>query len=390
MTTTTSNDAARLQRRTLTAALGAAWLLPARSARAADDIVVGATVPITGTFAASGIQYHNALKLAQDDINAAGGIGGRKLKTAFEDTAANNSTAVNAFVKLVKQYNPPFVFLSSLSTQALAMEPEIAKAKVTAVCGGGALALSERRNPWLFRIRPADNLQAGAIAHGITAVLKKKKVGLLYAQDDYGLGSANAVEAALAKVGVQTVAKEAFNPRDNDFSAQLLSLKAKGADSLVSFNYNRDGALILKQRKSLGLDLPLIAGSGMAAPATLELVDADDLVGVHTTADAVLGEAVSPASADFVKRYAAAFKFRPDPFGASYYDAAMMLADGLSKVGPDAEKLRGHFANLKTWKGVVRDYSNDPATNDLAHSVVLVGFKPGTKEFVQIASYPKA
>lgn len=386
----TTEEKPRLQRRTVSVALAAAWLLPARAAFAADDIVVGATVPITGTFAASGIQYYNALKLAQDDINAAGGVGGRKLKIAFEDTAANNSTAVNAFVKLVKQYSPPFVFVSSLSTQALAMEPEIAKAKVTAVFGGGALALSERKNAWMFRIRPADTLQAGAIAFGITTVLKKKKVGILYSQDDYGLGSANVLEAALAKAGVQTAGKEAFNPRDNDFSAQLLSLRSKGVDALVSFNYNRDGALILKQRRSLGLDLPLIAGSGMAAPATLDLVDPDDLVGVHTTADAVLGDAVSPASADFVKRYTAAFKFRPDPFGASYYDAAMMLADALKKVGPDAAKLRDHFAGLKTWKGVVRDYRNDPATNDLAHSVVLISFKPGTKELVPVTSYPKA
>ena len=107
-----------------TAALSCLPLL----AHAQQEVVVGATVPITGTFAASGIQYLNALKQAQDDINKAGGINGKPFRIVFEDTQASNSTAVNALVKLVKQVNPPFIFLSSLSTQVLAMEPDIAKA----------------------------------------------------------------------------------------------------------------------------------------------------------------------------------------------------------------------------------------------------------------------
>lgn len=370
-------------------ALAASLSLQPLAAFAEDDIVLGAAVPITGTFAASGIQYYNALKLAQDDINAAGGIKGRKLRIAFEDTAANNSTAVNAFVKLVKQHNPPFVFLPSLSTQALAMEPEVLKAKIPAITGGGAMAIQERKNPWLFRARPADNLGAGAMVFGISELLKKSKPGLLYAQDDYGTGAANAVEAMLAKSGVTVVAKEAFNPRDNDFSAQLLSLKNKGADVIVSFNYNRDGALILKQRKSLGLNIAVVAGTGMVAPSTLDLVDADDLTGVYSTADTIVGEAVSPASADFVKRYVLAFKMRPDSFGTAYYDAAMIVADGLRKVGTDPEKLRAFLAGVRNFKGMARTYTTDPANNNMAHSVVLVNFKPGSKELVAVSTFPK-
>jgi branched-chain amino acid transport system substrate-binding protein len=366
-----------------------AWLAAAGRARAADDIVVGAAVPITGTFAASGLQYHQSLRMAQDDINAAGGIAGRELGIVFEDTQASNSVAVNAFVKLVQQHRPAFVFLPGLSTQVLAMEPEVRKAQVTAVHAGGAMAIQERRNPWMFRARPADSLGAGAMAFGITEVLKKRKPGLLYAQDDYGTGAAGALEAELVKAGVTVAGKEAFNPRDNDFSAQLLALKNKGADVLVCFNYNRDGALILKQRKSLGLAMPVVAGTGMVAPSTLALLDADDLNGVYSTADTLLGEAVSPASADFVRRYTERFKLRPDSFGTSYYDAALMLAEALKQVGPDTVKLRGWFAALTDFKGMARRYSTDANTHNMAHSVVLVSFKPGSKDLVAVATYPR-
>lgn len=367
--------------------LGAIGLF-SQTVSAQQEIVVGAVVPITGPFASVGLPYYNSLRMAQEDINAAGGINGKKLRIAFEDATASNSAAVNAYVKLVKQHNPPFIFLSSLSTQVLATEPEVTKAKIPSMFAGGALAVQERKNPYLFRVRPSDDIGAGALAMGVADTLKKKRPAILFVQDDYGVGASNTLEAMLAKAGTPVVAKESFNPRDNDFSAQLLNIKNKGADVLITFNYNRDGALILKQRKDLGLDMPLVSSAGMASPSTLDLVDAADLKGVYVTADTIMGEALSPASADFVRRYVLAYKMRPDSFGASYYDAAMILAQGLRKVGPDAEKLRAYLASVKDYKGVARTYSTD-ALGNMAHSAVLAQFAPGTKDQVAVSVYPK-
>jgi branched-chain amino acid transport system substrate-binding protein len=372
------------------AALGAALALSATRLRAQGaEIVVGATVPMTGAFAASGIQYLNSLRMAQDDINAKGGINGRKLRIAFEDTQASNSFAVNAFIKMVRQSNLPFMFLSSLSSQDLAIEPEVAKEKIPVMYGGGAVAVQERNNPWMFRLRPADSLQGPAMAFAVTGYLKKVKPGILHTQDDYGTGAANAAADSLAKAGVPAVAQEAYSPRDNDFSAQLLNLKNKGADVIIAFTFNRDGALILKQRKSLGIDLPYIGSSATVAPSTLALVEPGDLTGVLAVADAVLGSAVSPASEDFIVRYTKLFGFAPDPYGAAYYDGAMILADGLRKVGADRAKLREYFATLKDYQGISRVFTTD-AQNNMAHSLVLVRFRPGGKDFEQVATFPRS
>jgi len=377
-----------LSRRAVLAS-AAGLVTAARPARAqAAEIVVGCVLPITGNFAASGIQYYNSLRLAQDDINAAGGIGGAKLRIAFEDSQASNSVAVNAFVKLTQQASLPFVFLPSLSGQDLAIEPEVLREKIPAMYGGGAVAVGERRNPWMFRIRPADNLQGGAMAFAVGGTLKKSKPGLLYTQDDYGLGASASVEAALAKAGTPVVAKEAFTPRDNDFSAQLLGLRNKGCDCIVAFTYNRDGALILSQRRRLGIDLPYVGGSATVAPSTLTLVSPDDLAGVYAIADAVLGSSISPASADVVARYTDKYGFAPDPFGAAYYDAAMILADALRRAGPDRAKLRDALAAVDGYKGITRVFRTD-ADNNMAHSLTLVRFTPGTKEFEPVATFPR-
>lgn len=357
-------------------------------ALAQGEITVGAAIPITGAFAASGIQYYNSLRMAAEEINAAGGINGKTFRILFEDTQASNPTAVNAFVKLTKQNTLPVVFLSSLSVQDLATEPEILKAKIPVLYGGGSVAIQERRNPYMFRLRPPDSLGSEAIAAGVTSLLKLSRPGILYAQDDYGLGLATMTEAALTRAGVTPVGREAFSPRDNDFSAQLLNLKNKGADSIICFTYNRDGALVLKQRLSLGLTMPFVCSTAMVAPATLQLVEPDETQNLYAVADTVLGDAVSPASAQFVARYTAKYGFAPDPYGAAYYDGAMIVADALRKVGPDPEKIRAYLAALKGYQGVARVYGSD-ANQNLGNDVVLVKFSRGGV-FAPVAKFPTA
>jgi branched-chain amino acid transport system substrate-binding protein len=369
------------------AAAALAALMLAAPAKAQEEVVIGAAIPITGNFAATGVQYYNSLRMAQDDVNAKGGINGKKLRIAFEDTQSANSTAVNAYVKLVKQVKPPLIFLSSLSIQNLATEPEVTKANIPALYSGALVALSEKKNPLMFRIRPPDNLQAVVITKGITDILKAKKPAILHMQDDYGAGTAKLLEAELKKHGMGFVATETFSPRDNDFSAQLLKIKNSGADLVVSVTYNRDGALILKQRRSLGIDLPFIGTTAMFAATTLDLVDPDDLKDVYAAGDVVL-ETRNDASKDFVKRYAERWGFKPDPYGASYYDATMMVVDAVKKGGADPEKLKEYFTNVKDWKGVAQDYWNSgDGGNNLAHSTVLVKFKPGTKDYEEVTSF---
>jgi branched-chain amino acid transport system substrate-binding protein len=255
--------------------------------------------------------------------------------------------------------------------------------------GGGAVAIQERNDPWMFRLRPADSLQGPAAAFAVKEYLKKSKPGILNTQDDYGTGAANAAVDALTKAGVPPVAREAYSPQDNDFSAQLYGLKNKGADVILAYTYNRDGALILKQRKNLGIDLPYIGSSATIAPSTLSLVDPSDLAGVLAVADTVIGSAISPASEDFVTRYTKRFGFAPDPYGAAYYDGAFILADGLRQVGPDRAKLRDYFAAVKDYKGVSRVFTTD-AQNNMAHSLVLIRFKPGSKDIEQVATFPRS
>jgi branched-chain amino acid transport system substrate-binding protein len=369
-----------ISRRTiLSLAAGTAASLAFRPASAAGEpIKIGAVVPTTGPLSLSGKQYFNTLTMAEEDINKAGGINGQPIKFVIEDAGASNSTAVNAFVKLTQETKPPFVFLSSYSTQNLATAPDVVKAEIPVMYAGGADAVSDSSGGWMFRIRPTDSLAARGMAQYVKT-LKATKPGIMYIQNDFGQGGAQAAAKQLEATGITPVGSEAYGQNDKEYSAQLLRLRQKGADVILTFVYPADGALLLRQVKALGMKVPVVASSASFLPASLQLLSPSDLDNVWGVIDAFVDPSVSDRMADFTKRYKAKFGQDGDAYGLAYYDGAFLLADGLKKVGPDPKALRDFIASQKAWKGIGHTYSFDDKGNGV-HDVVVVKAKPGTKD----------
>ncbi len=367
----------------LLAAAAMPWAAAAR-AQQGSPIVVGATVPMTGPLSLTGKQYHNSLMMAEEDINKAGGINGRNLKIMFEDTQASNSTAVNAFVKLAQETKPALFFLSSYSTQNLAVAPELKKVQVPAFYAGGADAVAESGNEWMFRVRPADSVSAEGMVQCALNVLKAKKPGILYIQNDFGQGGAQTAAKRFEAAGVTVAGMEAYGQNDKDFSAQLLGLRGKGVDVILIFNYPQDGALVLRQAKLLGLKMPLVTSSAALVPAALQLLSPADLDGVWGVVDTFIDPAVGGRMQDFVERYKTKFGTDPDPYGLAYYDGAMLAAEGLRKAGTDPKALRDWLAAVKDWRGIGHVYSYDAKGNGV-FDLAVVKSKTGTKslELVQ-------
>jgi branched-chain amino acid transport system substrate-binding protein len=317
--------------------------------------------------------------MAQDDINAKGGIAGRKLEIVFADSRDSNAAAVNAFIKLNKELNTPFMFLSSFTTQNLATEPEVTKAGIPCVFAGGGDAVHERKNRWMFRIRPFDSLQSRAMSDVVLNDVKAKRPAALYVQNDFGQGVARSVQKLCAAAGVEFVGTEAYGVNDKDMSAQLLSFKNKNADAIIVISYGVDGALIIKQARQLGLSVPLIVAAGVMGPAVLKLLTADEVANVYGMMDAFLDPSRQDQTGEYARRFQKRFGVQADPWGSCYYDAAFMLKQAADTVGLDAEKIRGWFASVRDFKGVTNIFSADQ-NNNLVHSFAIVRFKPGTTD----------
>ncbi|MFE1599464.1 ABC transporter substrate-binding protein [Methylobacterium sp. ID0610] len=373
------------QTRRTALALAAAFLA-ANAVRAAEEpIAIGATVPTTGPLSLTGKLYFNTLTMAAEDINKAGGIKGRPIKLVIEDAGASNSTAVSAFVKLVQETKPPFAFLTSYSTQNLAVAPEVAKAAIPVMYSGGADAVAENGNPWMFRIRPTDSIAARAMVQFMTARLKATKPGILSIQNDFGQGGAQVAAKRLEDAGLTVAAREAYGQNDKDFSAQLLRLRSAGADVIFVFCYPADGALLLRQAKALGLKMPIVASSAAFVPAALQLLSPADLDNVWGVVDAFVDPSVGGRMKDFAERYKAKFGTDADAYGLAYYDGAMLMADGMREVGTDPKALRDWLAGVKTWPGIGHAYAFDAKGNGV-RDVAVVKAKPGSKTLEAITS----
>jgi len=351
-----------------------------RPVAAQGDLSIGATVPITSPYALSGRSYYNTLQMAEKDINAQGGIKGRKIKIVFEDTSNSNTTAVNAFKKVMDTVRSPFVFLNSYTVQNLAVEPEVARAKVPVMYAGGGVAVAERGDAWMFRIRPNDEVAAKGAAQFVAKSLKLKRVGLMGVEGDFGQGGMKVAAEVLKQLGVEAVGHEVYRAADKDMSAQLLSLKNKGAEAIVVFTYVAEPPIIFRQRRQLNLGIPLIGSSGSCLPAATNVMTAQDMEGTYCFTDSLLVGNPDPKVHAWAERYQKEFNFPPDVYGVAYYDGMFILKQAIEKAGLEPQALRDAIAATKDYKGIGATFSFDQRGEGV-HQVVVVKPKPGTKTY---------
>ena len=351
-----------------------------RPVAAQGDLSIGATVPITSPYALSGRSYYNTLQMAEKDINAQGGIKGRKVKIVFEDTSNSNTTAVNAFKKVMDTVRSPFVFLNSYTVQNLAVEPEVARAKVPVMYAGGGVAVAERGDAWMFRIRPNDEVAAKGAAQFVAKSLKLKRVGLMGVEGDFGQGGMKVAAEVLKQLGVEAVGHEVYRAADKDMSAQLLSLKNKGAEAIVVFTYVAEPPIIFRQRRQLNLGIPLIGSSGSCLPAATNVMTAQDMEGTYCFTDSLLVGNPDPKVHAWAERYQKEFNFPPDVYGVAYYDGMFILKQAIEKAGLEPQALRDAIAATKDYKGIGATFSFDQRGEGV-HQVVVVKPKPGTKTY---------
>lgn len=352
-----------------------------------DPILIGATLPLTGQLASTGVFQADALRMAEEDINAAGGINGRPVRFIFEDTQASNSTAVSAFVKLVKDHAPPFVFLSSYTPQNLAVMPEVHRAGIPVMYAGGLDSLGPDGKGFFFRLRPLDSLSVRAVVSVALTELggKVSRPGLAYVQNDYGQAYAREMGRLFQQYGIE-LTTVSHTPTENDLSPQIFTLMGRNVDVMMTSAFVRDTALLAQARTALGFNVPMVNNPTITVPATLELLSADNVRDTYSATDSYLPERVQFDRTDFLNRFRERTKTEPDPaFTINYYDGAMMLAEAMRQAGTEPEPLRQALLRM-TYEGIAHRYQSDEFGN-MVNSVAIVQFQPGTKNFVKLRSF---
>ena len=314
-----------------------------------ESIVLGATFPLTGEVASYGQKAKRGIEIALEEINATGGLLGKQVEIDFQDDKNNKKEAVSIVNKFASIDKYPVVFGSAGSGVSLAICPITNKNKVIQISPiSSSTLLSTQGGDYFFRTVPADDQQAEILAKHVIE-LGVRKVALVYTNNSWGKPLAEGFKEKFIPSGGQVLVEEGVQENSNDFRTILSKIKQiDGLEAIVSPTYPKEGGVLVRQAKELGLTLKLFGGDNWGSPEFREIAG-NSAEGVVYTAPA---QRTSAAYDDFAKKYEQKYGEAPDVFGAYSYDAFMAIARAVQQAQSiETEKIRQALLNL-TFEGV--------------------------------------
>ena len=295
-----------------------------------NTIKIGGIAPLSGAVAVYGVECTNGVNLAVEEINAAGGINGKKIVYIAEDDEGDPAKSVNAYKKLTTQDGIRLVIgsLTSGCTIALTSSAQ-AQGVVQIAPAATAEAVTDAGN-FIFRTCFIDPFQGSIGGKFAAKNLNTKNAAILYdIGNDYSVGLTENFINEFTKNGGTIVAKESYSTGDKDFNAQLTKIKAAKPDVVYLPDYYGTVALIAKQLRNQGIDTPIIGADGWDG-----LTDnAGDEVLNGFYSNHYAADSSDPAVQAFVKNFKAKYNKEPNAFAALGYDSMYLLKDAILKAG---------------------------------------------------------
>lgn len=366
---------------TLTAACG---LLFAGTA-AAQAIKIANIVELSGAGATSGTNFKNGVELAVKEINATGGILGRKIETSTSDTQSNPGIAKGLTTKAIDD-GVFAVFGPVFSGSILVSMAETRRAEVPNFTGGEAAAITKQGNPFVFRTSFTQDTAMPKVARYVARNLKARTVALIYVNNDFGKGGRDALAKALEPLGVKIIADLSTEQSQVDFSAAVLKARQSNADVIFVYVNEEEAARALRELRKQGNTKPVVGETVLTSQKVIELAgDAANGAVAHV---GLTVDAPTPAMRAFRAKFEKEYKYVSDHNGIKGYTGVYILKAAIEKAGKVdrklvAQTLHGLKIAAAQHPGVIMDVSID-ANGDLDRESFLAEARGGKQEIKEI------
>lgn len=310
------------------------------------EIVFGLSTAVTGNFPLAGERTLQGVDLAVEEINAAGGVLGKKLTYIYEDDGNDATTAVNVVTKLLNE-DVVAVIGPHTTGNTLAVQSLYAEAGMPFFSGGTGVKLeNEMDNKYFHRIRPSDSICGAIAAKFAVENLGAKKVGVDYNNNDFGTGGRDVVVATLQELGVEYV-EVAHNSGDTDMTTQLMNLQAAGVDAVILWTDDAEDVVTARQAYELGLDIPFITSAGVVMQQVLDQMEPEYVEGWYSATDFVPAND-DPVVKTFVEAFNAKYGIDPELYASAYYGTVKALAAAIEIAGStDHEAVNDALTQIK-------------------------------------------
>jgi branched-chain amino acid transport system substrate-binding protein len=350
-------------------------------AAAQTPIKIGASMSVTGTYAKPGSYQKEGYDVCIDELNAKGGLLGRKVELVIYDDQSQPATAVKLYEKLITEDKVDAVMgpYSSAVSEAVANVTEKYKKVMVAPLAATTSIFKKGRKYIFMVITPAENYLDGLI--DMAAKRGLKTVAIINEDTLFPKASAAGTAEAAKKRGMQVVLQEAYPKGNTDFSALLVKIKAANPDVIAAGTYFDDAVAITRQMKELNVNpkmFGLTVGGDLPEFHDLLKQNAEYVYG-STQWDETLPY---PGQKEFLAAYTKKFKHEPSYHAAAGYAGCLIYGEAVKRAGTlDADKVREQLLKMEI-KTAFGDYKVDADGFQVAHKMVMLQWQDGKRVVV--------
>ncbi|NLO89240.1 MAG: ABC transporter substrate-binding protein [Clostridia bacterium] len=353
-----------------------------------DTIKVGVNFELSGDVATYGTSCKNGILLAFEEINANGGVLGKKIEPLVQDNKSQNREARNIAERFVSE-GVVAVLGPAVSGAVQTEEPVLTAAKIPVLAPAATAPevtydeKTKKVKDFIFRVCIIDPDQSQVMANYIYDVLGLKNGAIMVDKNnDYSVGLGETFKEYFTKKGGKIVAEEGFVSTDTAFKPQLTSIYSKKPDFIYVPAYYNQVGLIIKQAREMGIDLPIMGADGWDSPKLVELAGADNLNNCYFTNHYSV-EDPSDLIQNFIKAYEKKYNTTPDAFAALGYDTAYLLAKAIEQAGSaEPEKIQQALENIEDFEGVTGKLSYDEKHNPIKE-VSIIKLENGKQKLIK-------
>jgi len=326
-----------------------------------QPIKITGVVELSGAGATSGTNFNDGVKLAVKEINAAGGILGRRVDYTWGDTQSQPQVAKALAVKAIDD-NSYVVMGPVFSGSILVSMAETKRAEIPNFTGGEASAITLQGNPYIFRTSFTQASAMPKVARYLKDNVKAKTVAVIWVNNDFGKGGRDAFMKAVEAQGIKVVADISTDQGQLDFSGAVLKAKQANADALFVYSNEEESARALRELRKQGYDKPVVGETVLTSQKVIELAgEAANGAVAHV---GLTADAPSPAIAAFASKFQKEYNYKPDHNGLKGYTAMYIVkavTEKNGKVDPKAlaNAMHGIKLSAKEYPGILMDVSFD-------------------------------
>jgi branched-chain amino acid transport system substrate-binding protein len=361
---------------------------------AQEVLKFGIPLPLTGTNAKFGEIEKKSYEIALEEINAKGGIKGKKVVLEFEDSQGKPEISRSIVERLIDVKKQPIVFgeYSSSSSKAVAAVAEERKVPYMVVTGATD-DITQQNYKYVFRMNPTNNYYTVGLMSFLQEIVKPKTIAILYESSDFGTSGADDMVYQAKKYGMTVLVKEQYEKGAVDFKPTLSKVKAAKPDVIYMVSYVMDAALLMRQVKELRIDANLYAGgaAGFAIPEFIQNAkEASELV---LTATLWSPQVKYAGASAFAEKFKKLYQDYPSYHGAEAYSALYIIKDVLERAkSTSADDIRDAFrkTNMMTAFGPIKFEDKEGYTNQNFMDTLVMQVIKGKHETIWPQKYASA